>query len=174
MPIHCVLSLCACILLAACAGGGDAPESAPPDPSPSAAESFVGTWQLVSWTRTTEEGQTTHPYGEDAFGRTFYTSNGKMAAILMRRDREKLSTSRAVEYAAEDFGEVAQGYFSYSGTYTVDQEEAAVTHHVEACTNPNWTGGDRVREFELRGENRIVLRPRGSEDEVKLVWVREE
>ena len=162
------------MLLAACSGGGDAPEPAPAHAPPTGVESFVGTWKLVSWTRTNSEGETTHPYGEDAFGRIFYSPNGKMAAILMRRDRAKVSTQRGVDLASEDLEKVARGYFSYSGTYTVDEEEATVTHHIEACTNPNWPGGDRVREYERRGPNQVVLRPREREDEVELVWVRED
>ncbi len=174
MPFRPISCLAACILLAACAGGGDAPKPASPTSPPAGGESFLGTWKLVSWTRTNDQGETTRPYGEDAFGGIFYEPNGKMAAVLTRRDRAKLSTQRGVSFTAEDFEKVARGYFSYSGTYTVDEEEATVTHHVEACTNPNWPGGDRVREFERQGPNRIALRPRESEDEVELVWMREQ
>ena len=96
-----------------------------------------------------------------------------MMVVLMRSDRPELSVAPGEDLKPEDWEKLSPGYCSYTGTYTVDEEEATVTHHVEACTNPNWPGGDRVREFERQGPNRIALRPRESEDEVELVWVRE-
>ena len=48
---------------------------------------FVGTWSLVSWTQTSQDGETEHPFGKDAVGRILYSGDGYMAAHLMRRQR---------------------------------------------------------------------------------------
>ena len=110
----------------------------------------------MSFKNTNDEGETIYPYGEDGFGRIVYGENGKMAVILMRLRRD----------ARED-----GGFFAYTGGYTVDEEASTVTHHVEACVAPGWVGSDRVRRFELLGEDRIALRPQEGTSE--LVWRRE-
>jgi hypothetical protein len=72
------------ILLAACRPQGSTPEptaESEPASAANATNAFVGSWSLVSWTRTTEDGQTTYPYGEDAFGRIAYLPNGRMMAV---------------------------------------------------------------------------------------------
>jgi hypothetical protein len=46
-----------------------------------------------------------------------------------------------------------------------------VTHHIEAALAPGWVGGDRVRTFEMMGDDRVALRPREGTSE--LIWQRE-
>jgi hypothetical protein len=114
---------------------------------------FSGTFRLVSFTRTCEAGETGLPYGEGAFGRLLYADNGRMAAILMGRDGTR--------------------FFAYSGTFTVDEAKGTITHHVEACVDPDWVGSDRVRRFERIGEDRVVLRPVEGDAGRELVWEKE-
>lgn len=117
---------------------------------------FIGSWSLVSFTDKNEQGDTIHRYGEDAFGRIVYGVNGKMMVILMRSGRES--------QGEPDF-------FSYTGSYDIDEAAGAVTHHVEACNAPSWIGTDRVRTFEFLDEDRVALRP--VEGTSELVWRRE-
>ena len=117
---------------------------------------FIGSWSLVSFTDKNEQGDTIHRYGEDAFGRIVYGANGKMMVILMRSGRESL---------------VDPEFFSYTGSYGIDEAAGTVTHHIEACIAPDWIGTDRVRQFEMLSENRIVLRP--VEGTSELIWRRE-
>ncbi len=159
------------VLSAACA---PRPESAEIDaPEEPAASGFIGTWTLVSWTRTAEDGETTYPYGEDAFGRIFYHANGKMAAILMWRGRPKADPDRRTDLTVQERLARAQGFFAYSGAFTVDEKQGTVTHYVDSCVNPDWVGEERVREFQRIGNGRIVLRPVESALPVELIWERE-
>ena len=117
---------------------------------------FIGSWSLVSFTDKDEQGDTIHRYGEDAFGRIVYGANGKMMVILMRSGRES---------------RVDPEFFSYTGSYDIDETAGTVTHHIEACIAPDWIGTDRVRQFEMLSENRIALRP--LEGTSELIWSRE-
>ena len=137
------------------------------------ARKFEGGWKLASWTDKNEEGETIHPFGEDAFGRIVYGPAGTMAVVLSRRDRSVAGSEEGslAGLSAEDLRLVASGFFAYSGGYTVDEEAGTVTHHIEACINPEWVGGDRSRRFELLTEDRIALRP--VEGTSELIWERE-
>lgn len=122
----------------------------------STAKELEGSWTLVSWTSKNDAGETIHPYGEDAFGRIVYSSNGTMLVVLSGQGRASVSDS---------------GFFAYSGGYTVDENEGTVTHHIEACSNPEWVGRDRTRRFEFLAADRVALRP--VESSAELVWQRE-
>lgn len=121
-----------------------------------AASQFIGSWSLVSFTDIGENGKTIHRYGEGAFGRITYGTNGKMMVVLMRRGREDINDGE---------------FFSYTGSFDVDEVAGTVTHHVEACNAPSWVGTDRVRKFEMLDGNRIALRP--VEGTSELIWNRE-
>ena len=118
---------------------------------------FIGSWSLVSFTDKNEQGETIHQYGDDAFGRIVYSANGKMMVVLMRSGREN---------------RIDEDFFSYSGSYDVDEAAGTVTHHIEACIAPNWIGTDRVRQFEMLSDNRVALRP--VEGTSELIWERED
>lgn len=122
-----------------------------------AASQFVGSWSLVSFTDSDENGETIHRFGENAFGRITYGANGMMMVVLMRRGREDINDSE---------------FFSYTGSYDVDDVAGTVTHHVEARNAPSWVGTDRVRKFEILDGDRIALRPVEATSE--LIWQREE
>ena len=125
--------------------------------SDSPASQFVGSWSLVSFTDVDENGKTIDRYGENAFGRITYGTNGKMMVVLMRRGREDVSDSE---------------FFSYTGSFDIDEVAGTVTHHVEACNEPSWVGTDRVRKFQMLDGDRIALRP--VEGTSELVWQKEE
>jgi hypothetical protein len=50
-------------------------------------------------------------------------------------------------------------YFSYYGTYTVDDSKGTVTHHVEDSSYPDLRGRAHVRWAEVQGNDRLVLIP---------------
>jgi len=137
------------------------------------ASKFEGSWRLATWTDKDEAGETIHPFGEDAFGRIVYGPAGTMAVVLSRRDRSTAGSEEGplAGLSPEDSRLLASGFFAYSGGYTVDEDAGTVTHHIEACINPEWVGGDRTRRFELQTDDRIALRP--VEGTSELIWERE-
>lgn len=152
-----VLILCLAPLIGgACASPAGDAEMEPEAETETLSEAFVGTWRLVSYKDEDDDGETIYPMGDDAFGRIVYGGSGNMAVVLMRRGRE----------ATED-----PGFFAYSGSYDLDEAAGTVTHHIEACINPSWIGGDRVRKFERLDGDRIALRP--VEGTSELIWQKE-
>ena len=145
------------LILCALSPGGSVNVSNAADLSDDIASQFIGSWSLVSFTDVDEQGETIHRYGEGAFGRIVYGENGKMMVVLMRHGRENIDDP---------------DYFSYTGSYDVDEIAGNVTHHIEACNAPSWVGADRVRKIEMLDGNRIALRP--VEGSSELIWQREE
>ena len=110
---------------------------------------FCGTWSLVSWKATPPDGKTIHPFGEDAQGRIMYDSKGYMAAHLMRRHRTSFASHNPLDSTVDECYAAYREYFSYYGSYTVQQSKGTVAHHVEGSSFPNWVGRDQVRSFRI-------------------------
>ena len=114
---------------------------------------FVGTWRLVSNTQT---------------GIMIYDSLGNMAAQGMpNRARRKYA---AAEPTPEEAKEAITGYLAYFGTYTVDEQARTITHHRKGSINPGQVGDDVVRAYVFESNDRLVLTPAGSTNQI--VWER--
>jgi hypothetical protein len=138
----------------------------------SASKLLVGSWALVSWKLTASDGQSEFPYGEDAVGSIIYTENGHMAAHLMRRRRNLFASENRRDSTLEERSAAFLDYFSYCGPYTVQPDEQTVTHHVLACSSPNWVSTDRVRTFRLSGDLLTLGALLADGSKHTLVWKR--
>lgn len=119
---------------------------------------LVGDWELVSWTASVG-GSVSAPFGGDVVGRLSYTPGGRMWAILQRRDRAPLGTGT---FAAGDEAQRAaasRNFLSYSGRYTLSEDETVVVHHVDAALFPDWIGADQVRHVEWEGDDLVLSSP---------------
>jgi hypothetical protein len=135
---------------------------------------IVGAWRLVSWHLTDAEGEITYPYGESPQGQIIYTETGEMSAQLMHPGAELGDLSGLDSVTA--LNRIAEAFFAYYGSYTLDTALSIVTHHVRGSLAPTWVGTDQVREFEFLGNNRLQLSARLGEDIVRgeniLIWER--
>ena len=91
--------------------------------------------------------------GQDALGVLQYSVDGKVSVHIM-----------------------GEGYFAYYGDYTVDEARAAVTHHLELCSDPKLVGVSNLRHARLEG-GRLTLTGSmqfdGQVREIRVVWERE-
>jgi hypothetical protein len=142
-------------------------------PSEDVASQFVGSWSLMSWTLTAPDGRTEFPYGEDAVGCILYTAEGRMAAHLMRRQRDLFASENRRESTPEERATAFLDYLSYCGPYTVQPDAQTVTHHVEACSFPNWVGTKLVRTFRLVGDSLTLWAALANGHKHTLVWKRQ-
>ena len=55
----------------------------------------------------------------------------------------------------EEIKAVYDGYFAYFGTYTVDEDEGIVTHHVQSSKRPSYVGTHQKRLFEMMSRSRF-------------------
>jgi hypothetical protein len=120
------------------------------------AEKFVGTWKLLS----IEDRRPNPPNREyNPAGYITYDSTGHMAVQIVRRsDRAKFASDEAAKATMEEKAAAYDSYAAYHGTYTINETEGTVTHHLEGSLNPNDVGKVFVRYFEFSGD-RITLIP---------------
>jgi len=137
---------------------------------PNAADQFIGSWSLVSWSVTAPDGAVTYPYGEDAIGRIMYQPEGKMVACLMHRQRTPFASGNRHEATSAECIAAYREYVSYFGSFTVQESADTVTHHVEGATFSNWIGTDLVRNFVFDGNTLTLslVAPNGSTHQ--LIW----
>ncbi len=136
---------------------------------------FVGTWKLVSAEYRLSNGERLKLY--DA-GILMYDGLGNMSVQLMKNDRPAFAQADRLGGTLEEIKTAFQGYQAYYGTFTIDEEKGAVTHHIQGCVLPNWVGVDQVRFYEL-SHNQLTLRTppltiRGMDTVGYLVWQRAE
>jgi hypothetical protein len=154
--------------------GGSCAKEVDHSRSSNMAPKFVGTWNLVSLYAQDSSGQTSYPFGRKAQGRLIYEPNGRMAVQLMNPDRPRFASDDLLRTSEAEVRAAFDGYAAYYGSYSVDQGEGIIVHHVEAAHIPNWVGTDQVSHFEFQG-NRLTLKgplERGGQTEVSLVWER--
>ena len=135
-----------------------------------AENSFVGMWKLVSWEAQTPEGNSVHPFGEDAAGWIMYDGKGNMSVHLMRRDRPQFATDNPLGGTAEEIEAAYNGYIAYCGTYTVQEDDHTVTHSLEGASFPNWIGSEQLRHFEFSGDKLTLSTPPIAGNSHVLIW----
>jgi hypothetical protein len=137
------------------------------------AERFIGAWALSSCEYRLRTGEVLKPFGDHPAGRIIYTANGQMSAQLMDPASAIFASADTLQATSEEVDGAWHKYVGYWGTYTVDREASAVTHHVEGAWFPNWTGTDQVRSFLFEGD-RLTLSADTAELVATLVWRRAE
>jgi hypothetical protein len=118
---------------------------------------IVGAWQLVSFEIRNDDGEVTHPFGEDAKGTIIYTESGRFSVQLMRSDRPHFASGDQMRGTPEEIESNYRGAISYYGAYELDRKGGYVLHHVEGSVFPNWEGQSLKRYYELAGQ-RLELR----------------
>jgi hypothetical protein len=116
---------------------------------------LVGAWKLTSWVIASPSGELSHPMGKSPEGRIIYTENGQMSAQLMYPDAILPNLSGLSE--SQVMGYVHSIFISYYGSYSVNESDQIVTHHVSGSNMPSMIGSDQIREFDLSDPNQIRL-----------------
>ena len=144
-----------------------APKARKAPEAPTAQDRLVGTWKLVSFEDRRPTGEVTHPHGRDPLGVIMYDGAGHMAAQIMNHGRPDFADRR--QPTPEEKKAAYETYIAYFGSYTVNESEGTVTHHVEGGLSPNMVGSDLKRSFEFSGD-RLILKPVGQTG--VLTWER--
>lgn len=141
-----------------------------------AKENFVGTWRLVSFESTGDDGITQYPYGRDAAGLIMYDARGNMSVQLADMHRPPFASSDQRRGTPEEIKAAFEGYTAYFGTYDVDEKKGIVIHHVKCSLFPNWIGSDQVRYYRFEENSLILSTPPmpfgGKSIVVRLIWER--
>lgn len=124
---------------------------------------LVGSWNLVSRVTTTVDGRVVTDSGLSASpkGILIYDRAGHVAAQLSRPGRTvELLAGECREAqrikGTDDTAQTILGYDPYFGTYTVDEKEGIVTHHLESALFPGDIGKSIVRRFAISGDTLTI------------------
>lgn len=134
---------------------------------------FHGTWKLVSSEYRFTDGEKLRLYDT---GILMYDAQGNMSVQLMQTARPAFAKADRLGGTLEETKSAFQGYQAYYGTFTIDENQRTVTHHLHGSLLPNWVGVDQVRYFDLEGDRLTLRTPtlslRGKEAVGYLVWHR--
>ena len=110
--------------------------------TPRPSMSVVGTWRLESQeVRRADTGAVDEERTPDqVIGRLTYDGSGQMAVQIDRRAWDP-----------------TYPYMSYFGTYSVNELEGVVVHHVQTSTVDAYAGTDQRREFELQDSGQTLI-----------------
>jgi hypothetical protein len=118
-----------------------------------AREQIVGAWRLESRTVRKANGEILLDpvLGTQPIGRLFYDASGIMMLQMMRPGRAQ---SIGVPSNPEDAKNprIVLGYDAYFGSFTVNEVEGTITHHVEGSLFPEDLGKDFTRLFKVEGD----------------------
>ena len=135
---HIVVGLSALVLLGV---GLQMPVSAA-DHDPGA---LVGTWRLVRYIDTPENGTSIQAFGTAPAGLSIFTAGGNVSISIMRNPPEIASATIDPDPDAC----VPGWYCSYFGTYTVDYRRGTWITHVVGGNIPAYLGTDQPRSFTI-------------------------
>lgn len=113
---------------------------------------LLGAWRITAYKAQREDGDILYPMGADAVGYILYTHDGYMSATLMQPKRAHFSIADLTLAPAAERAAAAASYFSYAGSYEVDEASGVVTHRVELSLLPNWVGIQQKRKIILDGD----------------------
>jgi hypothetical protein len=130
---------------------------------PDVREQLVGSWSLASRVSTLANGEVLPDRGlaTTPKGLLIYDRTGHVAAQLSRQ-------GRTVEMIGEECNEAAKirgtndtvqtvlGYDAYFGTFTVNEKEGFVVHHLESALFPGDVGKDIKRNFTISGDKLTI------------------
>jgi hypothetical protein len=121
-------------------------------------EQFIGTWKLVSCEAVRGNGDVVKPLGDSPKGVLMYDANGNMSAQLFPSDRHDFASEDQTAASDSEIRSAFLSFSAYYGTYSVNDDNDVVTHHVEGALVPNRVGSDQLRNFKLDGD-KLTLSP---------------
>jgi hypothetical protein len=130
---------------------------------PDVREHLVGSWSLASRVSTLANGEVLPDRGLAATpkGLLIYDRSGHVAAQLSRQGRTVEMIAEECPEAAKvrgtnDTAQTVLGYDAYFGTFTVNEKEGFVVHHLESALFPGDVGKDIKRNFKISGDKLTI------------------
>lgn len=132
---------------------------------------LLGSWRLLSGEWHDEAGPVDSPLGTNPIGLLTYDQCGTVSLQLMRRNQPRFA-NEDWRFATDAEKTAAWlGYFCYFGTFSVNEGDGTVTHHITGSWFPNLVGTHQVRSYVLK-DNVLSLTAEGHMGRVTLIWER--
>ena len=120
-------------------------------------EKLIGVWKVVSLVDSLSNGGVFYQFGETPTGGIVYTPDGYMS-LHLGRDRPPTFADGYQQATVEEMKNLHEAHVAMYGTYSIDEQECVVTHHVVGSNWPGLIGTNQVRPFELEGDT-LTLKP---------------
>lgn len=120
---------------------------------------LIGTWNLTSIVTIDEQGGIDYPFKKDAIGQLIYNADGFMSVIVSQPQRPALASGDMRSGTDAEVRAAFEGYLGYFGTYTVDEQQGFIAHHIKGSCMPNWEGNDQIRYYKLEGHQLTLTSP---------------
>ncbi len=141
-------------------------------------QDITGTWRMVARHVDPEDrAEMVARYSDSSDGLAVFAPDGWMSAIVCHAKRSKLPGEPAWQSDAPDDARLAafDSYVSYAGRWRI--EDGQLKTRVQYALNPNWIGGDQVRDVELLDDGILRLSvtrtwPNGKAVRVWIDWRR--
>ncbi|WP_166462915.1 lipocalin-like domain-containing protein [Amycolatopsis acidicola] len=117
-------------------------------------EDLYGTWDLVDFVRIVDGNPIGQVLGPEPVGKISYSPDGRVTALLMRRDREWPAGAEFLTADDAERGAAAFGFVGYGGRFSLEGEK--VVHHLDISLYPEHPGTDLVRRVRWE-QDRLVL-----------------
>jgi len=118
---------------------------------------LVGTWRLISRVVRLEDGTAIQEgLGTIPKGYLIYDASGHMAVQLLRPDRPTAIDCSTSVSAQSNSPQLLNGYEAYFGTYTIDETNHTVTHHLEGALAAADVGRNLIRQFQVSGDKLTI------------------
>lgn len=137
---------------------------------------FVGNWELVGRERIAADGtilplpEAPSPGAAGEVGYIMYDPAGYMGVVIMPPERPTYaSTTPSGEEAVETLGT----YTSYFGTYSVNEADGFLTHHLQGNVRPPDSANNNQRFYEFI-DDQLILMPPEDDSGIKrrIIWKR--
>src|SRR5580693_3839381 len=113
---------------------------------------LIGAWRLKKSDWYDESGSVESPLSSEPVGLLMYGESGAVSVQLMRPNQAKFRNDDWRTASIEEKASAWLGYFCYFGTFTINEERGAITHHISGSWFPNLIGTEQLREFALQGD----------------------
>lgn len=120
-------------------------------------EKLIGIWKVVTLVDSLSNGGVFHQFGETPTGGIVYTPDGFMS-LHLGRARPPTFAEGYQQATLEEMKDLHEAHVAMYGTYSIDELDRVVTHHVIGSNWPSLIGTDQVRPFELDGDT-LTLKP---------------
>ena len=137
---------------------------------------FVGTWEFESVDRIGSDGETLPPPEPGSFGSEgtggylMYGPAGYMSLVIMQAGRQPCAGD---DPTPEEALAAFNSYTAYFGTFTINEAEGYLTHHLQGNIRPPASSNDNQRFYELSGDDLTLLPPVGDSGvQLRVNWRR--
>lgn len=112
--------------------------------------SIVGYWELVKFEAIAEDGDIIYPFGKNVRGLLHYADNELMSAQLGSTMRANFNNEDFRFGEDDEIREAFNGFISYFGKYSINENRNYIIHEVDLSLFPNWmnTRVKRLYEFD--------------------------